>query len=309
MRAAVITERSGSPSIKNIPEPGAEPGTVKIKVQAAGLQPTDIMRSRGLYKTPTLPYIAGGEGVGLLEDGSRVYFGHSIPSSGAIAEWTIVPSGEVWPLPANIDEGTAIALAIAGTGALIPLQQANIVPGDNVLILGATGPVGQVAAQVARACGAGRIVAAARTLEPLVRLRERGIADEIVQLGLGDDAGALKKIAREGFDVVFDGVFGPPLKAAIRASKFGSRIICVGAVGGPEVTLSRWEIARRTIQAVGTGYRPAADRRAAWEYLLKLSREGRMKVDCVYFDIEQVSEAWSLQLGSPGGKVIIRVSD
>lgn len=308
MRAAIISERFGTPMVQDVAEPDAEDSTVKIRVQAAGLQPTDLLRANGLYKTPEVPYIIGGEGVGIGPDGKRVYFGHSIARSGAFAEWTIVPTQEVWPLPDDIDDGQAIALAIAGTGALIPMQEAEIRPGENVLILGATGPVGQVAAQLARVLGAGRIVGAARKREPLLRLQRLGIIDEVVQLGSEDDASALTEVAREGFDVVFDGVFGPPLKDALRASRFGARIICVGAVGGLEVTLSRWDIARRTIKAVGTGYRPAAERKAAWEYLLSLSREGRMAVECVWFDLESAPEAWASLITSPGGKVIARVA-
>ncbi|HEY3657599.1 MAG TPA: zinc-binding alcohol dehydrogenase family protein [Steroidobacteraceae bacterium] len=308
MRAAVVTERSGAPSLRDVPEPRPIAGCKKIRVLAAGLQPTDILRSRGLYKTPQLPYIVGGEGVGLLDDGRRVYFGHSIPSSGACAEWTVVPDDEVWPLPEDIDEAQAIALAIAGTGALIPIQQAKIQPDDNVLILGATGPVGQVAAQAARMLGARRVVAAARTKEPLLRLRERGVVDEIVQLGRGEDESALKESAAGGYTVIFDAVFGEPLRAALRASRFHARVICVGSVAGFEVTLNRLEIARRTIYAVGTGYRPAAERQAVWEHLLSLSREARMSVDCVWFDFDRAQAAWTSQLGSPAGKIIVRVS-
>ncbi|WP_160299203.1 quinone oxidoreductase family protein [Sphingomonas sp. SRS2] len=304
----MITERAGTPAVGYATEPDTQDGCYKLKVLAAGLQPTDILRSRGIYKAPELPYIPGGEGVALLADGNRVYFGHAIPSCGALAEWTIVPKEEVWPLPPDIDEGQAIALAIAGTGALIPLRQANIMPGDNVLILGATGPVGQVAAQVARAMGAGRIVAAARSLQPLLRLRERGIVDDIVQLGLGDDEKSLKDSAGEGFTVIFDAVFGAPLRAALRASRYHARIICVNLAGGDDVTLNGGDIARRTLHAVGTGYRPPAERRAAWEYLLLLARKGRMAVDCVWFDLGQISSAWALQRASPAGKIIVRVS-
>ena len=308
MRAAVVSERSGGPAVCDLAEPMSIPGCKRIRVLAAGLQPTDVLRSRGLYKTPRLPYIVGGEGVGLLDDGSKVYFGHSIPSSGACAEWTVVPEEEVWPLTEGIDESQAIALAIAGTGALIPIRHAEIQHDDNVLILGATGPVGQVAAQAARVLGARRVVGAARTIGPLLRLRERGVVDDIVQLGRGDDESALRESATSGFSVIFDAVFGQPLRAALRASRYHARVICVGSVAGFEVTLNRFEIARRTIHAVGTGYRPAAERRAAWEDLLALSREGRMSVDCVRFDLDQVHAAWTSQLGSPAGKIIVRVS-
>src|SRR5271169_2218825 len=130
MHAAIMVERNGTPSDATMDDPLTAPYTLRIRDIDAGLQPTDIMRARCTYKTPAVPYIIGGEGVGELEDGSRVYFCHSIPSSGAFAEWTIVPEEEVWRLPGAVDAGQAIALAIAGTGALIPLQEARIRSGE-----------------------------------------------------------------------------------------------------------------------------------------------------------------------------------
>lgn len=308
MRAAIMTERNGTPTVVSIDEPLRVPNTLKIRVEAAGLQPTDIMRARGEYKTPALPYIIGGEGVGELEDGSRVYFGHSIAASGAFAEWTIVPEEEVWPLPAGVDAGQAIALAIAGTGALIPLQEAGIRPGDRVLVLGATGPLGQVALQAAKALGAGCVVAAARTIDRLELLKARGIADEIVQLGAGNDEIALKGVAGSGFDVVLDGVYGPPFRAALRNSAFGARLMTVGASAGMEVSISAWDMVRRSHNGVGTGYRPAAERRKAWQWLLDLAADGRMDVDVAWFDLEGVASAWAAQLGSPGAKIVARIA-
>jgi NADPH2:quinone reductase len=307
MRAAMMTERDGTPVFSDIPEPEAEPGTSRIRVIAAGLQPTDIMRARGLYKVPDLPYIIGGEGVGTLPDGRRVYFGHSIDSSGALAEWTIVPDEEIWPLPDDIDDAQAIALGVAGTGALIPLEEARIQPGERVLVLGATGPLGQIALQVARAMGAGVVVAAARTLAPLERLKARGIADDVAQLGQGDDEAALKAVAGPGFDVVLDCIYGPPAEAAMRATRDGARMMSIGVGAGSTVTLSLKDLVRRSHHGVGTGHRPAAERRAAYERLLGFARQGVLSVDIVPFTRDDVAAAWTAQLGSPGGKIVVRV--
>lgn len=306
MRAAQMLERNGTPVVLELPEPQAAPGTVKIEVIAAGIQFTDLMRSQGTYKTPECPYIIGGEGVGRLADGTRVYFGHSIPSSGACGEWTIVPEAEVWPIPAGIDDGQAIALGIAGTGALIPLEEARIKPGENVLILGATGPLGQIALQVSRALGAGRVAAAARGRAKLEDLRARGLADEIVQLGQGDDDAALQAGSAGGFDVVLDCVYGKPAEAAMRATADGGRMMSIGVQAGMTVTLSLRDLVRRAHFGVGTGHRPVAERRAAFERLLGYALAGKLVVDIVLFGLEDAAAAWAALQSSPGGKIVLR---
>jgi NADPH2:quinone reductase len=309
MRAAMMTELNGTPELREVPECVAGPGTRRIRVNAAGLQPTDIMRARGLYNAPPWPYIIGGEGVGRLDDGTRVYFGHSIPTSGSICDWTIVPEAEIWPIPDAIDDEQAIALAIAGTGALIPLVEANIQPGERVLVLGATGPLGQIALQLARIMGAGVVAAAARTMGPLERLKTRGIADDIAQLGQGNDDAALQAIAGPGFDVVLDCIYGPPAEAAMRATAVGGRMMSIGVGAGMTVALSLKDLVRRAHHGVSTGHRPAAERRAAYGRLLDHALAGAITVDVAPFPMYGVGEAWAAQLGSPGAKVIVRVAD
>jgi len=183
MKAAVLTALKTPPVLQEFAEPQAKPGASKIWVTAGAGSPTELMRASGVYGPFSPPSIVGGEGVGRLEDGTRVYFGHSLDPFGSWAEVTLVSEAEVWPIPDSVSDGQAIALGISGTGALIPLEEAKIRPGERVLVLGATGPLGQIALQLARHMGAGVVVGAARNLPALERLRARGIADEIVQIG------------------------------------------------------------------------------------------------------------------------------
>jgi NADPH:quinone reductase len=308
MLAARILQRNGAPVLQNLPKPDPAPGTCQIQVLAAGLQRGDLMRAQGTYKVPELPYTIGGEGTGRLADGRRVYFGHSIPSSGAVCEWTLVPQEEVWAIPDDIDDATAIALAIAGTGALLSLEEAHIQPGENVLILGATGPLGQIAQQLSRAMGAARVVGAARGLAALERIKARGFADQVVQLGQGDDEGALKQAAASGFDVVLDCLYGPPAEAALRATAVGARMMSIGIQAGTTMTISLQDLVRRTHVGVSTSHRSAAERKAAYERLLAYARSIPLQVDSAWFDLDQVSAAWSALLsGGLAAKIIIRV--
>lgn len=306
MRAALV-DIDGALRLDERPAPSAAVGCLAITVDAAGLGPTDLMRARGQFGPVTEAYVPGGEGVGRLADGRRVYFGHSTPPFGALAEHTLVPEAEVWPAPDALTDDQLIALAISGTGALIPLEEARIARGENVLILGGTGPVGQIGAQVARLLGAGRVVVAARDAGRLERMRASGVADAVAVLGQGDDEAALKATSDGGFDVVLDIIYGPPAEAAVRATRPGARIMSIGVQAGWTVSLSLRDLVMRSHVGVGTGHRPASERRAAYERLLRMALDHGLAVETRGFTLDQVTDAWAAQGDSPHGKVIVRV--
>lgn len=305
MLAAIIRDLGSEPAISEFPAPPARLGTSIVRVLAAGLQPTDIMRSKGAYNPPNPPYVIGGEGVGFLEDGRRVYFGHSIAGYGSACECTAVAEEEIWPLPEDVHAEQAIALAISGTGALIPLQEAKVKAGETVLVLGATGPLGQIALQVARQLGAGRVVGAGRNANALSALIERGIADAVVQMGTGNDDAALSSAGL--FDVVLDCVFGAPAQAAVRAMAAGGRMMSIGVGAGMHLTVSLAELVGKSVHGVGTGQRPVAERRAAFDRLIEWHREGKLSVSIRSFPLEHIGEAWALLSDSSHGKVVLHV--
>jgi NADPH:quinone reductase len=310
MRAARVDALNTVPYVTDVPPHPDVPGALRIKVLMAGLQPTDVLRVRGIYKNPPFPHIVGGEGVGLLADGQRVYFAHSVPTSGAFCEETVVLKEEVWPIPAEADAAQVIALGLAGIGALIPLEEAQIKPGERVLILGATGPVGQIGCLVARRLGAGVIVGAARDNGRLEAMRDRGLIDEIVQLGTGDDYAALAaQMGEQGYNVVLDPLFGPPAEAAFRASAEGVRFMSIGTRAARTMTLTLTDLRRRSHIGVDTGIRSPAERQAAFDLLLGYALEGGWQIDTLEFDLENVPAAWEAQCGSPGAKIVIKVAD
>ncbi|MBS0349553.1 MAG: zinc-binding dehydrogenase [Proteobacteria bacterium] len=306
MRAAVITERGAAPVIRDFPAPSAREGCILIDVDTAGLGGWDVL---GAYRLGVeYPCVIRGEGVGRAPDGRRVYFGErSVLPYGAWAEQTLVPADEVWDVPNDVDDRTAISMGIAATGALVPLEQANMKPGESVLILGATGTLGQIALQLARHLGAGRVVAAARNGAALARLAERGIADATVQLGGGNDVAALKAASGDGFDVVLDLVCGQPMLNALKATRWGARILTIGTGAGRQVNLDIADLLFRTLSCVGTGQRPPADRRAIWERLLRIALEENIVVDYVDYSLDQAADAWAAQVDGPHAKITARI--
>ncbi len=307
MRAAIISERGVPPVVGDFREPEAREGSVLIDVDTAGLGGWDVL---GAYRLGVeYPCVIRGEGVGRNPQGQRVYFGErSILPFGAWAERTLVPTEEVWAVPDDVDDKTAISMGIAATGAIVPLEKANIQKGDNVLILGATGTLGQIAIQLARHLGAGLVVGAARSEAALQSLKARGIADSVVTLGGSDDVAALKDASNGGFDVVLDLVCGQPMLSALKATRWGARIMTVGTGAGRQINLDIADLLFRTLSCIGTGQRPPADRQLIWQRLLEINRQDKFVIDYVDFPFEQAAQAWAAQVSGPHAKVTARVS-
>lgn len=101
----------------------------------------ELMHATGICGPLTAAYIPGGEGVGQLGDGQRVYLAMK-PPLGAVAKRTLFAGDEIWPAAESLPDDQLIALGISGTGALVPLDETRIAPGESVLIFGATGRVG-----------------------------------------------------------------------------------------------------------------------------------------------------------------------
>ena len=339
MRAALQYEPAGTPVLEEFEDPVAEDGEVLIHLRTAAIGGQDVT---GAYQDGMrYPCVLRAEGVGFDDDGRRVYFGErSRLPFGAFAERTVVPAAEVWAVPDDITDELAITMGISGTGAYVPLRDAaRIKQGDAVLILGATGAVGQLGCQIARHFGAERVVAAGRSAEALDELVERGIADGRAVLPRGDDAAAAAARHREkvehvyeegiasnegmlssgtdvdalreqsggdGYDVVLDILYGHHLTPALKATKHGARYVVIGAHGGMIAEVSAPDLLYRSLTSWGTGQAPPAEREQTWRELLELGRQG---IDVSYkrFTFDQTADAYEAQRSSPHAKVTVTI--
>ena len=325
MRAAVIEAMDVLPSVRDdVAEPQPAEGQVLIEVAAATLNPVELHIWRGRYRDgpPQVPYVPGVEGVGRVissgecEPGTRVRFetvglhpGYG--SNGTLAERALAPSEIVTKLPDDLDDATAAALGTSGITALRMLEHVNLRLGDGVLVLGATGQVGRSAVQLAKALGAGYVVAAGRDEQALQRAKELG-ADATVNFAgksRAEMVEALRAAAPDGIDVIADPVWGEPALAALEAANIDVRLINVGRPAGDPIELPHPLILRKraTIQGLSTAMDPPSVRKAAFARLIDHVKGGRLTVDHEVVELDAIGEAWQRLAEGAGRKLVVRI--
>ncbi len=227
MKAAIVTAPGKTPIYGDFEAPIAKAGEELISVRASALSPFSKSRASGSHYSSDggFPAVAGSDGVGITQDGRRVYFALPEAPFGALAERCPIPSNQCVELPAGLDEITAAAIANPGMSAWAALvERAHLVPGETVLVNGATGTAGRLAVQLAKHLGAGQIIATARNAEELEEVKKLG-ADIVIPFKLGtlhpsgakEYENALKQVFTTGINVVIDYLWGGSAKTVIVA--------------------------------------------------------------------------------------------
>ncbi len=311
MRAAILREYDATPELGSFDDPEPGDGTVVADVLAAGLNPVDLRKAAGVFPLapkPPLPSVAGWEGVARLDDGSRAYFVDPPPPHGALAERTLLDPSATYPVPDGVDDGVAIALGIAGLAGWLALTwSAKLREGETVLVLGATGTVGQVAVQAAKLLGASRVVAAGRNPDGLARAAELG-ADATVSLTeAGDLAEAFRDASGGGFDVIVDPLWGEPAVAAMEVANRFARHVALGQSAGLHAQVSVGVVRNTPLTIVGhTNYAiPIEDQRAAYERMTAHAAAGELTADVERVGLDDVASAWERLRSGPRAKLVV----
>ena len=210
MRAIRITE-FGGPEVLTLvddqPEPQAGPGTQVLTISRAGINYADTHQVENSYLAPAeLPMVPGAEAVGTTEDGRRVV---ALLGGGGYAQKAMAADAFSFEVPDAVDDGQALALVLQGLTAWHLLRtSAKLSEGESVVVHAAAGGVGTLAVQLAKAYGAGRVIAVASSDEKRQLALDLG-ADVAVDAGVDDlktalqDANGGKKV-----DVVLEMVGG-----------------------------------------------------------------------------------------------------
>jgi NADPH2:quinone reductase len=308
---AAVLHEYGTPRYDEFADPVAGEGQVVVEVAAAGVNPVDVSKAAGTFYAgkPPLPSIAGQEGVGRIAgEGRRVYFDRPILPYGAMAEHALVDADALIDVPDGLDDGLAVALGVAGLAAWLPLAwRARLQAGETVLVLGATGTVGQIAVQAAKLLGAGRVVAAGRDADGLRRAAKLG-ADATVSL-VGERetlTTALREAADGDVDVVIDPLWGEPAAAALGTLGVGGRLIQIGQSAGAEATLASAFVRGRLADIRGhTNFlAPDETRREAYAAMTAHAAAGRLTVDVERIPLRDVETAWARQRDGARRKLV-----
>ena len=251
MKAILLKEYGGVEgfSVEEIPEPELRPGHLLVKVVASSVNPVDYKIRQGLLPVgPVLPGIlhgdmAGtitqvGEGVEGFEAGDEVYgcVGGFKGMPGVLSEYVLVDPRLVAKKPSNLSMVEAAALPLVGITAWTALiDRASVCEGQRILVHAATGGVGHVGLQLAKAFGA-QVHATASDDRKIGIGLELG-TDRMINYKQTDvNSYVQSETGGEGYDIVFDTVGGKCLDNSFQAAKIGGSVVSIAARSTHDLT-------------------------------------------------------------------------
>ena len=332
MRAAVVTKFRAPLEIQDLPRP--EPGInqVLVRMEASGICHTDIHAAHGDWPVkPTLPFIPGHEGIGIVEEvgpgvterqvGERVALawlgsacghcdycisgwetlceqqantGYSI--NGGYAEHAVADARYAVTVPDGVTAFDAAPLTCAGVTTYKAIKVANVRPAERVAIFG-IGGLGHLALQYARVVGG--IVIAVDVEEPKLDLARELGADYTVNARTSDPVEAIKDLG--GADVALALAAAPEsFEQAYRSLRRGGRLVCVALPAEGTMTIPIFETVLFGISVIGS----IVGTRQDLSEVFQLHQAGRTRVVGVGRKLDEINASFEEILA---GKVPARL--
>jgi NADPH2:quinone reductase len=243
---AIRVQQFGGPEVlllKNVPDPEPGPNQVLIHVRAVGVNPVETYIRAGKYHNASLPFTPGtdasgevakiGARVRHVEPGARVYTSGSV--TGAYANMTICEAADVHPLPSETSFAEGAALGIPyGTAWRALFQRARAVPGETVLVHGASGGVGTAAVQLAHAAGL-TVIGTGGTDQGMQLVRKLGASHVLNHHQADYLAEALKLTENRGVDIILEMLANVNLGKDLPLLARNGRVIVIGSRGTVEI--------------------------------------------------------------------------
>ncbi|WP_320537493.1 NAD(P)H-quinone oxidoreductase [Pseudarthrobacter sp. IC2-21] len=325
MKAVYIAEPGGPEvlEVRQVSDPVPGQGEVLIDVVAAGLNRADVQQRRGFYPPPP----GASEIPGLEVSGRIAGFGPGVAKAfsvgdkvvallagGGYAEKVAVPAEQVLRIPDGVDLVTAASLPeVTATVYSNLIMTAQLQPGETVLIHGATGGIGTMAIQLAKAFGA-KVATTAGTDEKVGTAKAFLGADIAINYKEEDFPDSLRRQNEgKGADVILDVVGAKYLAQNVDALADYGRLVVIGLQGGAKGELDLGQLLRKRAAVVATALRPrpveekGAIMSAVRESVWPLIADGRIRpLVAKTFPLEQVSEAHRyFDSGDHVGKILL----
>ncbi|WP_396454368.1 zinc-binding alcohol dehydrogenase family protein [Actinomadura sp.] len=315
MRAAEIRECGRPPAVAERKPPVPGDGEVLVDVLAAPITPLDLLCATGTsyFGTPATPYVPGVQGVGTA-GGRTVWFpspAGMAPGDGSMAEAAAVPESSLVELPEGADPVQVAALGLSAVAAHMALVwRGELSAGEQVVVLGAGGVVGQAAVQLARTAGARRVIASARSPQARERAARAG-ADAVVPLDTADAAELARRFADAAdgpVDLVLDPLFGAPAAAAARVLRPGGRLVNLGSSADETCPIESSTIRGKSLRLLGytNNELSAAQRASSVAFIAAEAAAGRLAVAHETAPLEDAAAAWRRQRdGRAEGRIVL----
>jgi len=284
MKAAVVTDFQAPLQIQEMPQPQAGPNQILVRIEASGVCHTDIHAAHGDWPVkPTLPFIPGHEGVGVIEacgpgdTGRRVGERVAIPwlgsacghceycvsgretlclqqtnsgysVNGSYADYALADARYVVPVPQGVTSFDAAPLTCAGVTAYKAVKVAGVRSSERVAVFG-VGGLGHLGLQYARIAGAS--VIGVDVEKPKLDMAKELGADHVVNSKQADPAAAIQKLGGADVAIVFAAVPNA-FEQAFASLRRGGRLICVALPADGKMTLPIFETVLSGISIIGS---------------------------------------------------------
>ncbi len=328
--------RFGEPSevlkIADLPEPTLSPGSVRVRMLASPINPSDLMTVRGIYgRKPPLPSVPGYEGVGIVETAQAGLFGKFLVGkrvavlNGAGGNWqqqVILPANNVVPLDGKLTNGQAATFFVNPAAAFIMTRKILAVPaGDWLLQTAAGSALGKMVIRLGKKFGF-RTLNVVRRPEQVEELKSLG-ADAVITFdGDRDPLGSLNEQVRsiagaDGVRYAIDPVGGKTASAVVPCLGVDGCLLLYGTLSPEPMSYSP-----RDLMTVGSRVE------GFWlsRYMIKqgllaklglmraiggLIREGVLTTEIgETFPLERIAEAVrAAEAPAKSGKVLIRMGE
>ena len=291
MAHAIRVHRHGGPQVLSwesveIAAPGA--GAVRVRHTAIGVNFSDVYLRTGLYPH-ALPSGVGGEAAGIVEAvgprvkglraGDRVVY--MFPAPGAYSELRVLPAAALIRIPKGVSDEHAAAVLLKGLTAWYLVRETHRVRrGDTVLVQAASGGVGLILCQWARALGA-RVIGVVGSAEKVSLARRHGCHQVVV--GTEELGKRVQRLKGRGVDVVYDGTGRDTLFASLDCLRPRGLMVSFGSSSGLVPAFAPSELVKRgslyfTRPGGGDYLADSAARRQGARALFRLVKQRKIRV-------------------------------